>query len=94
MGVFALWEGMNLLKQSDIAAALSVEAQRGIIDAYDERLHIIRPHKGQLDTAANMRALLAGSTYVTHQAQLKVQDSYSCAAYPRFMGPARTAWAL
>lgn len=32
MGVFALWEGMNLLKQSDIAAALSVEAQRGIID--------------------------------------------------------------
>ena len=89
MGVFALWEGMNLLKQSDIAAALSVEAQRGIIDAYDERLHIIRPHKGQLDTAANMRALLAGSTYVTHQAQLKVQDSYSLRCVPQIHGASK-----
>ena len=63
MGVFALWEGMNLLKQSDIAAALSVEAQRGIIDAYDERLHIIRPgiatagHRCQYESFAGRQHL-------------------------------------
>ena len=33
MGTFALWDGMLLLKQSDIAAALTMEANRGIIDA-------------------------------------------------------------
>lgn len=58
MGTFALWDGMLLLKQSDIAAALTMEANRGIIDAFDERLHTIRPHRGQLDTAYNIRSLL------------------------------------
>lgn len=91
MGVFALWEGMSLLKQSDIAAALSVEAQRGIIDAYDERLHVIRPHRGQLDTAYNMRNLLAGSTYVTHQGQLKVQDAYCLRCVPQIHGASKDA---
>lgn len=91
MGTFALWEGMSLLKQSDIAAALSTEAQRGIIDAFDERLHTIRPHKGQLDTAYNMRNLLEGSTYVTHQAQLRVQDPYSLRCVPQIHGASKDA---
>ena len=50
MGTFALWDGMLLLKQSDIAAALTMEANRGIIDAFDERLHTIRPHRGRQST--------------------------------------------
>ena len=58
VGALALWEGMCLLKLSDVAAALSAEAMSGIINAYDERIHTIRPHKGQLDTAHNMRELL------------------------------------
>ena len=53
-----------LVKISDVAAALSAEAMSGIINAYDERIHTIRPHKGQLDTAHNMRELLKGSTYI------------------------------
>ena len=91
MGVFALWEGMSLLKQSDIAAALSIEAQRGIIDAFDERLHVIRPHRGQLDTAYNLRNLLSGSTYVTHQGQLKVQDAYCLRCVPQIHGASKDA---
>lgn len=82
---------MSLLKQSDIAAALSIEAQRGIIDAFDERLHVIRPHRGQLDTAYNMRNLLAGSTYVTHQGQLKVQDAYCLRCVPQIHGASKDA---
>ena len=94
MGTFALWDGMLLLKQSDIAAALTMEANRGIIDAFDERLHTIRPHRGQLDTAYNIRSLLKNSTYVTHQGELKVQDHTPSAAYRRSTAPARMPWAL
>ncbi len=86
MGSFALWEGMQLLKVSDISAALSMEAQRGIIDVFDEGLHIMRPHQGQLDTAYNMRALLNGSTFVTHQAEIRVQDPYSLRCIPQIHG--------
>src|SRR3712207_8593384 len=58
---------MELLKLGDIAAALSLEAHRGIIDAFDLRLHKIRAHAGQIATAQNMLNLLEGSTYVTKQ---------------------------
>ena len=91
MGTFALWDGMLLLKQSDIAAALTMEANRGIIDAFDERLHTIRPHRGQLDTAYNIRSLLKNSTYVTHQGELKVQDPYSLRCVPQIHGASRDA---
>ena len=92
MGTFALWDGMLLLKQSDIAAALTMEANRGIIDAFDERLHTIRPHRGQLDTAYNIRSLLKNSTYVTHQGELKVQDPYSLRCVPQIHGASRMAY--
>jgi histidine ammonia-lyase len=91
MGTFALWDGMMLLKQSDIAAALTIEANRGIIDAFDERLHTIRPHRGQLDTAYNMRSLLKNSTFVTHQGELKVQDPYSLRCVPQIHGASKDA---
>ena len=91
MGTFALWDGMLLLKQSDIAAALTMEANRGIIDAFDERLHTIRPHRGQLDTAYNIRSLLKNSTYVTHQGELKVQDPYSLRCVPQIHGASKDA---
>jgi histidine ammonia-lyase len=91
MGTFALWDGMLLLKQSDIAGALTIEANRGIIDAFDERLHTIRPHRGQLDTAYNMRSLLKNSTYVTHQGELKVQDPYSLRCIPQIHGASKDA---
>ena len=82
---------MLLLKQSDIAAALTMEANRGIIDAFDERLHTIRPHRGQLDTAYNIRSLLKNSTYVTHQGELKVQDPYSLRCVPQIHGASKDA---
>ena len=94
VGALALWEGICLLKLSDVAAALSLEAMRGIIDAFDERIHSIRPHKGQLDTARNLRTLLKGSTYVTKQGELRVQDPYSLRCVPQIHGASKDALAF
>ena len=90
----ALWDGICLLKLSDVAAALSAEAMRGIIDAYDERIHVIRPHKGQLDTARNMRELLKNSTLITRQGELRVQDPYSIRCVPQVHGSSKDSLAF
>ncbi len=94
VGAMALWDGICLLKLSDVAAALSAEAMRGIIDAYDERIHTIRPHKGQLDTARNMRALLKDSTLITRQGELRVQDPYSIRCVPQVHGASKDSLAF
>lgn len=86
VGAMALYEGMCLAKLGDLAGALSAEALSGIVDAYDERIHVIRPHKGQLDAAYNMRALLDGSTYATRQGEVRVQDAYSIRCIPQIHG--------
>ncbi len=85
-GALAVYDGIKLLKISDIAAALTIEALRGITDAFDERIHIIRGHKGQLKTARNILKLVKGSTYVTRQGELRVQDAYSLRCVPQVHG--------
>ena len=63
--VLAVYDTENLLKQADIVAALTVDALGGITDAFDERIHLIRPHKGQIDSAENLRNLLKDSKRTT-----------------------------
>lgn len=89
VGALATYDAIQLLKIADIAGALSLEAHRGIIDAFYEKLHAIRPHKGCLATAKNVRALTEGSTYVTHTAQLRVQDAYSLRCTPQAHGASK-----
>ena len=57
---FSVRDADLLLRAADVACALSIEALLGTDRPYDERVQIIRPHPGQLDSAANLRALLAG----------------------------------
>lgn len=91
VGALALMEAVDLLKVSDIAAALTIEALRGIEDAFDPRIHKIRPHKGQMDTAENMLCLTEGSTFTTRQCQLRVQDAYSLRCVPQVHGASKDA---
>lgn len=86
IGALALNDAMDLLKLADIAGALSLEAHRGIIDAFYEDLHTIRPHKGNLATAKNIRELTKESTYITHTAEIRVQDAYSLRCMPQVHG--------
>ncbi|HLX11219.1 MAG TPA: aromatic amino acid ammonia-lyase, partial [Bacteroidota bacterium] len=54
-------EAVRLSKLADIAAAMSVEALKGSDTAFDPRIQNLRPHRGQRECAANLRALMAKS---------------------------------
>lgn len=88
----------NLLKAAEIAAALSLEALRGVSDAFNEKIHMIRPHAGQVTTAKNIRELIAGSKLVQtgKEALMRKQrshDPYSLRCIPQVLGTVRDALA-
>ena len=87
----AIAETELLLKVADIACAMSVEALLGTDRAYDERVQVIRPHPGQLDSAHNLRTLLAGSRLIAshRESDHAVQDSYSLRCAPQVHGAVR-----
>src|SRR5690606_11251065 len=89
LGGFAAHDGLVLLQSADIVAALTSEALRGVVDAYDERIHRLRPHPGQQAAAANLRRLLDGSRQVTRQGELRVQDAYTLRCVPQVHGATR-----
>jgi histidine ammonia-lyase len=87
----ALADAELLAKAADVACALSVEALLGTDRAYDERVVSIRPHPGQLASAANLRKLLAGSPLLAshRHSTHAVQDSYSLRCAPQVHGASR-----
>jgi histidine ammonia-lyase len=91
VGALALYESINLLKLSDVAAALTLEALRGIKDAFYLDIHHIRPHTGQIVTAENILSLIEESTYITRQGELRVQDAYSLRCIPQVHGASKDA---
>lgn len=84
----------HLLKTADLAAATTLEAARGSAAPSDPRIHAARPHPGQIDAAANLRALLRGSRILPSHAHCpKVQDPYSLRCVPQVHGAVRLAFA-
>lgn len=82
----------RLLREADVAGALSLEALRGTRRAFDPRIHAERPHPGQAASAANLFALLADSPIMeSHASCKKVQDAYSLRCMPQVHGAAREA---
>lgn len=91
VGAITVYDALALLKVADIAAAMSFEAQNGIIDTLDARMHSIRPHKGQSDSARLVANLLKGSKNVTRQGEIRVQDAYSLRCMPQVHGASKDA---
>jgi len=60
--VLALERLEMLLATADLAAAMTIDAFAGRLSAFKAEVHDLRPHPGQVATAANLRRLLAGST--------------------------------
>jgi histidine ammonia-lyase len=90
--VLALHDLQGLLKVADIAAAISVEALLGTDAAFAADLQELRGQHGQIASAANIRALLAGSPMVaSHRGpeDPRVQDAYSLRCAPAVSGAAR-----
>ena len=91
-GVLALHDSSVLLGTADITASLTLEALCGIPNAFDERVHALRSHAGQIITAANIRRILAGSGLVYSQQHERIQDAYSLRCIPQVHGASKDAY--
>src|SRR6266446_6950962 len=80
-----------LFRTADVTAAMSAEALLGTDRAFQSRLHELRPHAGQMASAANLEKLMRGSQIVSshRHSQHAVQDSYSVRCSPQVAGAAR-----
>jgi histidine ammonia-lyase len=91
-GAYVLERTLNLQREADLLAAMSLEALQGSASPFDERIHAIRPHHGQQVVASNIRKLLEGSEImISHRHCGKVQDPYSLRCVPQVHGASRDA---
>lgn len=91
IGALAVFDSMDLSKTADIVSAMTFEALRGIITAFDSKINMIRPHRGQSKTAGNMIKITEGSGLITCQGDLKVQDAYTLRCIPQIHGAGKDA---
>lgn len=91
VGCLTTYDAWQLCKLADVSASLSVEALSGITDAYDPRIHKVRPHKGQMATASNLLQITSGSGLTTKQGQLRNQDAYALRCVPQIHGASKDA---
>jgi histidine ammonia-lyase len=90
----ALVRAWDLAAAADIAGALTIEATKSSERPFDPRIQEIRPHPGQIASAANLRRLLADSEVMASHAECsKVQDAYSMRCMPQVHGTVRDALA-
>lgn len=85
-----LFEAERLFQSALVTGALSTEAAKGSDTPFDPRIHALRRHAGQIETAAALRALMAGSAIrASHlKADERVQDPYCLRCQPQVMGAA------
>jgi histidine ammonia-lyase len=91
MGALLVRRGINLVLTADIAACLSLEALYGTGRAYDARVLALRPHPRQIDCAAFLRRLIAGSELLRSDDSNYVQDPYTLRCVPQVHGAVRDA---
>jgi histidine ammonia-lyase len=90
IGTLALLATENLVDTADVLGGLSCDALKGTDTAFDERIHAVRPHAGQMKTAANLRRMLEGSQIrESHRECGRVQDAYSLRCIPQVHGAVR-----
>ena len=89
MGCLEIYDSERWVKQAEITAAMSLEALMANMKPYDTRLHELRGFKGAITSAANIRAVVAGSDLVTGKLKVKVQDAYSMRSTPQVIGAFR-----
>ena len=91
VGALALARAESLARTADVVAAMTIEAALGTDAPFDERLHALRPHPGQVASAANLRTLLAHSPILASHRDSPhlVQDAYSLRCAPQVHGATR-----
>ncbi len=103
MAALNYYDAERLMKEAEISGALSLEAMRGELAAFDARIHKVRRQKGQMDCAENVRRLVKDSERTTEDSrkvhlkhdvlhpayQPRVQDLYSLRCMAQVQGSCR-----
>ena len=84
-GVYILLKAARLSYMADVIGAISLEGFDGRIEPFNELIHLIRPHKGQIVTARRFNELLEDSEIIA-QAKKHVQDPYAFRCIPQVHG--------
>ena len=88
MGCLQVFDADVLLKSSEVAAAMTLEALTPNMLAFDERIHKARGYEGAVECAENVRRIVTGSEILKQKPQ-KVQESYSLRSTPQVVGAAK-----
>jgi histidine ammonia-lyase len=90
VGTLALLKAETLVDSADVIASLTLDALRGTDVAFDERIQQVRPHPGQMRSAANLRRMVEASQIrESHRDCKRVQDAYSLRCIPQVHGAVR-----
>jgi histidine ammonia-lyase len=92
LAALTLYDAEILIKNAEIALAMSLEAMRGVSDAFHESVQIARGQHGQQTSAANVRRLIEGSELM--DSTERVQDAYSLRCAPQVIGAVRDVLAF
>lgn len=89
-GCITVYQAENLLRNAQIASAMSLEALLGTAKAFDAKIHAVRPHPGQVKCAETMRKLTQDSAVIaSHVDCQKVQDAYTLRCVSQVYGAIR-----
>ena len=92
-GVFLLLKSYKLSYLADLIGSISLDAYDGRIESFNELVHLVRPHNGQLNTAKRIREFLEGSELIKQPKQ-HVQDPYSFRCMPQVHGATKDTLAF
>lgn len=94
IGLLALHRGENLVRLANLAGALSLEALRGSRSPFHPRISAVRAHRGDAETARQLREWLGESSGISesHADCDRVQDAYSLRCIPAVHGAAMDAF--
>lgn len=87
-GAYILIKSAKLSRLADVIGAVSLEGFDGRIDPFNKLIHMVRPHKGQVNTAAYLTEILEGSELI-QQPKKHVQDPYSFRCIPQVHGASK-----
>jgi len=86
VGSICLYDATHLIDLANVSLGLTMESLKGIIDAFDHRVHEVRGQIGQIEIAKRVRNILTDSKNITRQGEVRVQDAYSIRCAPQVHG--------
>lgn len=89
LSCLAIADVNRLTQWADVIGAMTFEALRGQLDAFDETIIALKPHPGMQQVGKNLRGLLAGSEVLANSKGIRTQDALSIRSIPQVHGATR-----